>query len=101
MTEMTTGPDLPNLATLEELLSAVHVLTLRDYPALAQVMVEAATICQTRHAVHAGISLQLQAALTSIRQGRPEDAIEYIKRAIDIEARWGGATNAGGPGAVR
>jgi hypothetical protein len=90
MTTITNDPDSPNLAMLEEMLSAVHVLTLQDHPTLAEVMGDAARVCQTRHAVHAGITLQLQGALTSLRTGRPEDAIGYIERAIDIEERWTG-----------
>jgi hypothetical protein len=42
--------------------------------------------------IRAGVRLQLQAALASIRTGRPEDAVAYIERALDIQARWAGAT---------
>jgi hypothetical protein len=81
---------LTNLAALEDLLTSVRDLTQSEYPALASVMNEAALICETRHAIRAGINLQLQAALASIRSGRPEDATRYIEIALDIQARWSG-----------
>jgi hypothetical protein len=74
-----------NLAALEQLLEDVH----DEHPAITALS-EAVTICQTRHAVHAGVNLQLQGALASIRAGRPEDAVAYIERALDIQARWAG-----------
>jgi hypothetical protein len=76
----------PSVAALEELLSSVRDQTKNE--ALAQVMSEAIMICKTRHTAHGGISLQLQAALASIRAGRSDEAIRYIRIALDIEARW-------------
>jgi hypothetical protein len=58
---------------------------------LAQLASEALAICQSEFAVHAATNLQLQAALASIRDRRPEDAVECIKIALDIESRWIGA----------
>jgi hypothetical protein len=77
-----------NLAALEDLLSALRDLTQGEYPALGQVLSHAVEICQTRHAVHGGINLQLQGALHAIRQGRPDDVAAYIERAIGIQDRW-------------
>ena len=79
------------LAALEELLSSIHIVTQSDAPALAQLMGEAVTMCDGRHAVHGGINLNLQAALASIRQGRPEDAPAYIETALEIHRLWVGA----------
>jgi hypothetical protein len=78
--------DTKTLAGLEQLLTDVH----DEHPAIAEVMREGVLICQTRRAAHGGISLQLQAALASIRSGHPEDATSYIECAIDIQARWAG-----------
>lgn len=77
-----------NPATLEQLLADVRDRAGSEHPWLAEVMREAVAICQSRHAVHAGTHLQLQAALASIRAGRSDDAARYIEIAIDIEERW-------------
>jgi hypothetical protein len=77
----------PNLATLENILSAVRQ---SQYPGLAEVMTEAVTICQSRHGVHAGVNLHLRAALTSISAGWSDEATRFIEIALDIEDRWVG-----------
>jgi hypothetical protein len=87
---MNTPDTAPNLAALEELLSSLRDLTQAEYPALAQVLSEAVLICQSRHAVHGGLTLQLQGALASIHQGRPDDAARFIEIAIGIQDRWAG-----------
>jgi hypothetical protein len=75
--------DDKNLDSLEQLLTAA-----RDRA--PEVMDEALMIVQSRYTVHAATNMQLQAALGSIRIGRPQDAVEYIRRAIGIEERWAG-----------
>jgi hypothetical protein len=85
----------PNLDVLEGILSALRDQAKSDYPALVLVMIEAVKICQSRHGVHAGVNLQLQAALTSIREERPDDAMRYIQIALDIEEHWVGGVTEG------
>lgn len=82
-----TTDTVPNMANLEQLLVDARD---RAGPDLSEDLSEAVTICQTRHAVHGGIHLQLRAALASIRAGRQDDAVQYIERAIGIEERWTG-----------
>jgi hypothetical protein len=75
-----------NMAALEQLLNRAQ----SEHPAITALS-EAVTICQTRHAVHAGVNLQLQAARASILLAQPDEAMEFIERAIDIQAQWAGA----------
>ena len=77
------------MATLEQLLSDVRDRAGID-PAIAEAMREAVMICRTSYTVHAGLHLQLQGALGAIRQGRPDDAAQFIERAIGIQDRWAG-----------
>jgi hypothetical protein len=72
-----------NMATLERLLSDVRDLAGID-PAIAEAMREAVKLCQTRHAVRAGLNLQLRGALHAIREGRSDDATRFIEIAIGI-----------------
>jgi hypothetical protein len=76
-----------NMATLEQLLSDVRDRAGID-PAIADVMREAVMICQTGYTVRAGMNLQLQGALNSLRAGHPEDAARFIEVAIGIQDRW-------------
>lgn len=85
---MNTHDIAPNLASLEEVLASLHVLTAADHPALGKVLDETILVCRTRHAIRAGIQLQLQAAITCIRTGWPDDALAYLERANDILTRW-------------
>jgi len=73
--------DPKNLPALKRLLTEA-----RDQA--PEAMGEALAILQSAHTVHAGVNLQLQAALASIRAGRPEDATRYIEIALGIQARW-------------
>jgi hypothetical protein len=91
---MMNSTDTKNMATLEQLLADVRDLASSEYPAIAQAMTEAITICQSRHGVRAGVNLQLQGALLSIRAGRPEDAVRYLEIAIGIEDHWAGIAQA-------
>ena len=70
-----------NLAALEQLLTAARDLA-------PEAMDEALMIVQSRHTVHAATNMWLQSALASIRIGRPQDAVGYIQRAVDIQTRW-------------
>jgi len=70
-----------SLAELEQLLNAV-----RDQAPAA--MDEALMTVQSRHTVHAAINIQLQGALGYLRIGCTDDAVEWIKRALDIHTRW-------------
>lgn len=82
--------DTNTLAALEQLLSDLHDRAQSEHPAIADTMREALAICRSRHAPLAGTNLQLQGALASLRSGRPDDAAEFIERAIDIQSRWAG-----------
>lgn len=76
-----------NMAALERLLSDVRDRPGID-PAIAEAMREAVMICQTGYAVHAGMNLQLQGALHSIRTGSPDEATRFIEIAISIQDHW-------------
>ena len=77
----------PNMATLEQLLSDVRDRPGID-PAIAETMREAVMIYRTGYGVRAGMNLQLQGALHSLRMGHPDDAVRFIEIAIGILDRW-------------
>ena len=79
----------PNMAALEQLLSDVRDRTGID-PTIAEAMIEAANLCQTARTVHAGIHMQLQAALASLRNGHADDSAQFIECAVSIQGHWTG-----------
>jgi len=80
---------IPNMTTLEQLLSDVRDRAGID-PTIAEAMIEAAKLCQTARTVHAGINMQLQGALASLRAGVPDDAAQFIECAVGIQDHWTG-----------
>lgn len=80
--------DFPTLALLEQLLEEAGEFAARgEHQAVANAMAEAVRLCQTARTVEAATRLQLQAAMTSIRMGRADDAVAFIERAAGLGMR--------------
>lgn len=82
--------DVTSLAALEDLLSEARPRARRECHAIAEVLSEAVIFCRSRHGPLTDTYLQLKAALTSIRAGRPEDAARHIETALDVLSDWTG-----------
>lgn len=81
--------DFPTLNSLQDLCERLCKLAAQDdQVAIVQMMGEAFKLIATARTVQGGVHLQLQGALASIRSGRPEEAAEFIERAIGIGQRW-------------